>query len=90
MSDVSNGGNADEIDIVEIVTEEVSEDGTVVIDDLVAVVDGEGNVLATDETIIAADAEGDVVVDETIAVVNADGELEVVEEDVLIVEGDEA
>ncbi len=89
MSDVSNDGS-DEIDIVEIVTEEVSEDGTVVIDDLVAVVDGDGNVLATDETIIAADAEGDVVIDETIAVVNADGELEVVEEDVLLVEGDEA
>jgi hypothetical protein len=54
------------------------------------VVDGEGNVLAIDETVVIADAEGDVVVDETIAVANADGELEVVEEDVLVVEGDEA
>jgi hypothetical protein len=88
MSDLTNDGS-EEIDVVEIVTEEVTEDGTLVVDDLVAVVDGDGNVLATDETVLIADAEGDVVVDETIAVTNADGELEVVEEDVLVVEGDE-
>ena len=53
-------------------------------------VDGDGNVLATDETIVAADTDGDLIVDETISVANADGDLEVVEEETLIVEADEA
>jgi len=35
--------------VIEVETEDVDEDGNVVVDDLVAVVDADGNVLATDE-----------------------------------------
>src|SRR6478735_9004510 len=34
MSDLTDDGAADEIDVVEIITEDVSDDGTVIIDDL--------------------------------------------------------
>ena len=61
----------DGIEEVEVITTAVGDDGTVVVDDLKALVDEDGNVLATDETI---------------AVAGEDGELEVVEEDVLVIE----
>ena len=51
--------------------------------------DDRDDFLATDETIVVADAEGDVLIDETVSVANADGELEVVEEDVALIEGDD-
>ena len=38
------------IEEVEVVTTAVGEDGTVVVDDLKALVDEDGNILATDET----------------------------------------
>jgi hypothetical protein len=49
-------------------------------------VDEDGNVLATDETIAVEGPDGTIVVDEVFAVADDDGELEVVEEDVLVVE----
>jgi hypothetical protein len=79
----------DAIEEVEVVTTAVGDDGSVVIDDLKALVDEDGNVLATDETIAVEAADGTVVIDEVIAVADEDGKLEVVEEDVLVVEEDD-
>jgi hypothetical protein len=79
----------DEISEIEVVTTAVGEDGTVVVDDLKALVDDDGNVLATDETIALETPDGTIVVDEIIAVADDDGTLVPVEEDVLVVEGDD-
>ena len=74
------------IEEVEVVTTAVGDDGTVVVDDLKALVDEDGNVLATDETIAVGAPDGTVVIDEVIAVADEDGELEVIEEDVAVIE----
>jgi hypothetical protein len=76
------------IEEVEVVTTAVGDDGTVVVDDLKALVDEDGNVLATDETIAVGAPDGTVVIDEVIAVADEDGELEVIEEDVAVIETD--
>ena len=77
-----------EIDEVEVVTTAVGDDGTVVVDDLKALVDEDGNVLATDETIAAEGPDGTIVVDEVISVAGDDGKLHAVEEDITVIEGD--
>ena len=77
------------LEVVEVETEDVDEEGNLVIDDLVVAVDGDGTVVATDETVAVITPEGDAVVDETISVVGEDGELHTVEEDVAIVEADD-
>jgi hypothetical protein len=74
------------IEEVEVVTTAVGEDGTIVVDDLKALVDDDGNVLATDETIGVEAPDGTIVIDEVIAVADDDGELEVIEEDVVVIE----
>jgi hypothetical protein len=79
---------SDDIEVVEIVTGGVDEQGDVIVDDLVAAVDADGNVIATDETIAVETADGDVLIDETISVLGEDGELHPIEEDVAVVEGD--
>ena len=71
MSDDASG---EDFEVVEIEADGVDEDGNLVVDDLVAVVDGDGNVLATDETI---------------SLLNDDGELEPVEEDITVIEADD-
>jgi hypothetical protein len=86
---IENGSEAGGLEEVEVVTSAVGEDGTVVVDDLKALVDEDGNVLATDETIAAEGPDGTIVVDEVISVAGEDGELVAVEEDVVIVEGEE-
>jgi hypothetical protein len=86
MSDDASG---EDFEVVEIEADGVDEDGNLVVDDLVAVVDGDGNVLATDETIAVATPDGDLVIDETISVLNDDGELEPVEEDITVIEADD-
>jgi hypothetical protein len=88
MSDETNDPQ-DDVEVVEIVTSAVGDDGTVVIDDLRAVVDADGNVLATDETIAVEGPDGTIVVDEVVSVVDDDGELVAIEEDVTIVEADD-
>jgi hypothetical protein len=60
-----------------------------VVDDLKALVDEDGNVLATDETIAVEGPDGTIVVDEVIAVADDDGELVAIEEDVVVVEGED-
>jgi len=79
----------DELEEIEVVTTVVGDDGTVVVDDLRAVVDADGNVLATDETIAAEAPDGTIVVDEVLSVAGDDGELVPVEEDVAVIEPDE-
>jgi len=90
MSDTNESPEgSDDIEVVEVVTSGVDDSGDIVVDDLIAAVDGEGNVLATDETITVQTAAGDIVVDETISVVGDDGELHAVEEDITVVEVDD-
>jgi hypothetical protein len=79
----------EELEEIEVITTVVGDDGTVVVDDLRAVVDGDGNVLATDETIAAEAPDGTIVVDEVISVADDDGELVPIEEDVAVIEPDE-
>jgi hypothetical protein len=77
------------IEEVEVVTAAVGDDDTVVVDDLKALVDEDGNVLATDETVAVEAPDGTIVIDEVIAVADEDGELEVIEEDVVVIEQDD-
>jgi hypothetical protein len=77
----------DDIEEVEVITTAVGDDGTVVVDDLKALLDEDGNVLATDETIAVEGPDGTIVVDEVLSVVDDDGELVAIEEDVLVVDG---
>ena len=79
----------DEISEVEVVTTAIGDDGTIVVDDVKALVDGDGNVLATDETIAVETPDGTIMVDEVIAVADDDGNLVAIEEDVLVVEADD-
>jgi hypothetical protein len=79
----------DEMSEVEVVTTAVGDDGTVVVDDLKALVDDDGNVLATDETIAVEGPDGTIVIDEVIAVADDDGDLVPVEEDVVVVDGED-
>jgi len=72
-----------------VVTTGVDDHGDVIVDDLIAVVDGEGNVLATDETLAVETPEGDIIIDETVSVIGEDGELHALEEDVAILEVDD-
>ena len=82
--------DSEAIEEVEVVTSAVGDDGTVVVDDLKALVDEDGNVLATDETIAVEGPDGTIVIDEVLSVADDDGDLVAVEEDVVIVDGDDA
>jgi hypothetical protein len=86
--DIGRSGD-DALEVVEVETDDIDEEGNLVIDDLVVAVDGDGKIVATDETVAVLTPEGDAVVDETISVVGEDGELHIVEEDVAIVEAGE-
>lgn len=92
MSDTSDAANNndDEIEVEEFETVRVDEDGNLVVDDVIVVVDAHGHVLATDETIVVLDARGDAVLDETVSIVGDDGQMHVLEEDVVIVETETA
>src|ERR1035437_5456343 len=75
-----------ELDLVEIETEDVDEYGNVVVDDIVALVDDEGNIIAIDETITALTPNDEVIVNETVSLVGDDGELHATVEDVTVLE----
>jgi VCBS repeat-containing protein len=77
-------------EVIEVVTESVNEHGDVIVDDLVAEVDNEGHVVATDETTVLQTTEGDVVVDETFSVAGEDGTLHAVTEDITVLGVDDA
>jgi hypothetical protein len=91
MSEI-NGASAgdDELELVEVESEGVDEEGNIVADDLVVAVDGSGTVIASDETIAVVTADGDVVIDETVSVIGDDGVLHAVDEEITVVEADEA
>ena len=75
-----------ELDLVEIETEDVDEYGNVVVEDIVALVDGEGNIIAIDEAVTALTPNDEVIVNETISLVGDDGELHATVEDVTVLE----
>jgi hypothetical protein len=75
---------------IEVVIETVSEDGDVIVDDLVAEFDSEGHVIAIDEKTVIQMADGDVVVDETFSVAGEDGTIHAITEDVTVVEADDS
>ncbi|MCX6461165.1 MAG: hypothetical protein NTZ03_12780 [Actinobacteria bacterium] len=74
-----------EFEVVEVVTEASDDEGNIVVDDLVALVDSDGTVVATDETLIIEDADGDVLIDEVVSVIDEDGELQAVAEEVTVI-----
>jgi hypothetical protein len=65
----------DDVDVIETITTAVGDDGTVLVDDLVAVVDPDGALIATDETITVEGPDGTVVVDEVVSVADKEGNL---------------
>ena len=75
-----------ELELVEIETEDVDEYGNVVVEDIVALVDGEGNIIAIDEAVTALTPNDEVIVNETISLVGDDGELHATVEDVTVLE----
>ena len=75
--------------MVEFETEGVDAAGNLVIDDLVVAADGDGKIVATDETIVIVTPEGDEVVDETLSVMGDDGQLHAVAEAISSSEDDE-
>ena len=83
----SSGGGS--LGVVEFEAEEVDAAGNLVVDDLVVAVDGDGKIVATDETIAVVTPEGDAVIDEKLSVVGDDGELHAVEEVISSTELDE-
>ncbi len=87
----TNERPADEgpVDMVEVETEGLDKEGNLVIDDVVAAVDSNDKIVATDETIAVVTAEGTIIVDETLSVVGDDGELHAVEEDISLLEADD-
>jgi hypothetical protein len=90
MSETNDSpGGEETLDLVEVETEDVDEDGNIVVDDLVVAVDGDGNIVATDETVAVVTVDGDIVVDETFSVVGDDGELHAAMEDVTILGADD-
>ncbi|MFI5040259.1 MAG: hypothetical protein ACHQNA_00175 [Acidimicrobiales bacterium] len=92
MSDTADADKSVEdgadLQVTEIVTSTVDEDGNVVVDDLITAVDAEGHVVATDETVAIETPDGDIVVDETFSVAGEDGELHAIEEDVTVLEAE--
>ena len=71
---------------VEVITAVIRDDGTVVIDDLVAEVDEEGHIVATDERLEIDKPDGTVIVDETFSIAGDDGELRAIDEETTVTE----
>ena len=77
---MSESGNepretAEPLDVIEVVTATVEDDGTVVVDDVAAAVAADGTVVAADETIVVEGPDGTVVVEEVVLVDDGDGNL---------------
>ena len=79
----------DALELVEVETEGVDDEGNLVLDDLVVAVDSEGKIVAADETVAVITPEGDAVIDEKLSVVGDDGKLHAVDEDISVLEDDE-
>lgn len=89
MSETSDKPGDDDLEVVEVETGGVDEDGNAVVDDLVVALDKDGKVVASDETVAVVTEDGDVIIDETISIVGDDGELHAVEEDITVLEADD-
>jgi len=76
----------DALELVEVETEGVDQEGNLVDDDLVVAVDSDGRIVATDEVITVVAVDSDAVIDETISVVGDDGKLRAVEEEISVLE----
>lgn len=74
----------DDIEVVEAFTEEVTEDGSVVADDIVAAVDLDTGEAVIDEVVAVVEPDGSGFVEETITAVDADGNAEVLADEVEI------
>jgi len=81
---------SDVLESVEVITAEVADDGTIVVDDFVAEVDAEGHVVATDELVEIDLPDGTVIIDETFSVADESGELVVIDEETVVLTPDEA
>jgi alkyl sulfatase BDS1-like metallo-beta-lactamase superfamily hydrolase len=75
-----------DLEPVEVITTVVGDDGTVVIDDLVAEVDEKGNIVATDERVEIDKPDGTVIVDETFSIADEDGGLRTIDEETTVTE----
>ena len=85
----AGSGGQGSLGVVEFETEDVDADGNLVVDDLLVAVDGDGKIVATDETIAVVTPEGDAVIDEKLSAVGDDGELHTVDEVISSTEVDE-
>lgn len=78
----------DDIEVVESYTEEVTEDGSVVAEDVIAAVDPETGEAVIDDVVAVTEPDGSGFVEETITVVDADGNVEVLADEVDIYEAE--
>lgn len=78
----------DDIEVVEVFSEEVTEDGSVVADDIVAAVDADTGEAVIDEVVAVTEPDGSGFVEETITAVDADGNVEVLADEVEIFEAE--
>jgi hypothetical protein len=79
----------DSLGVVEVESEDVDEDGNLVVDDLIVAVDDEGTIVATDETVAIITPEGDTVIDERVSVIGTDGKLHEIGEDISVTEAED-
>ena len=79
----------DNLEVVEVASETIDDDGNLVVDDLVVAMDDEGTIIATDETVAVITPEGDTVIDEQVSVIGTDGELHAIAEELSITEADD-
>ena len=90
MSETNDAPASDDsLEDTELETEGVDEEGNLVIDEVVAAVDSEREIVATGETVVVVTPDGGVIVDETLSVVGDDGELHAIEEDRSFIESDD-
>lgn len=78
----------DDIEVVESYTEEVTEDGSVVAEDVIAAVDPLTGEAVIDDVVAVTEPDGSGFVEETITTVDADGNVEVLADEVEIFEAE--
>ena len=78
----------DDIEVVESYTEEVTEDGSVVAEDVIAAVDPLTGEAVIDDVVAVTEPDGSGFVEETITTVDADGTVEVLADEVEIFEAE--
>jgi hypothetical protein len=89
MSDTGDDRADDDLEVVEVESAGVDDEGNVFVDDLVVAVDKDGHVVASDETVAVLTEDGDMVMDETISVAGDDGKLHAIKEDITVLEAED-